>query len=114
MCIKKVSEPPPPCQRNCFRSPWKDSDIVLITGDVRFYAHKLVLTLNSRVFDIMLNSEFRERDATEIPLPHKTPTEIHDMLCLLYPEYLSHCVVSGKIPDVMYYLLITEHALCLG
>ena len=39
----------------------------------------------SPVFKKMFSSEFREKTASEIPLPGKTATEIKEMLLVIYP-----------------------------
>ena len=52
--------------------------------DEKFHVHRQILSLHSPVFKAMLNSQFKEGTAKEIPLPGKKADEILDFLKLLY------------------------------
>ena len=67
-----------------FSEPWEDSDLVLTVEDDTFHVHRQILSLHSPVFKAMLNSQFKEATATEIPLPGKKPNEVLDFLKALY------------------------------
>ena len=72
-----------------FSQPWKMSDLVLIVEDKRFHVHRTILAMCSPVFDRMLSSDFKEKNATEIQLPGKKADEIEELLCAVYP-YVEH------------------------
>ena len=72
-----------------FSVPWKMSDLALVVEDKRFHVHRSILAMCSPVFDRMLSSDFREKNATEIPLPGKKADEIEEMLRAIYP-YVEH------------------------
>ena len=78
MMQKKGSEPD-------FSEPWHLSDVVLVVEDKKFHVHKGTLSMWSPVFEKMFSSEFREKTASEIPLPGKNATEIKEMLLVIYP-----------------------------
>lgn len=69
---------------NPFSEPWGDSDLVLVVEDKRFHVHRPILSLHSPVFKAMLNTEFKEATADEIPLPGKKANEILSFLKQLY------------------------------
>ena len=72
-----------------FSRPWKMSDLVLVVQCKRFHVHRCILSMCSPVFDRMLSSDFREKNALEIPLPGKKAEEIEEMLRAIYP-YVEH------------------------
>ena len=72
-----------------FSQPWKMSDLVLVVEDKRFHVHRSILSMCSPVFDRMLSSDFKEKNATEIPLPGKKAEEIEELLRSIYP-YVEH------------------------
>ena len=78
MMQQKGSEPD-------FSEPWHLSDVVLVVEDKRFHVHKGTLSMWSPVFEKMFSSEFREKSASEIPLPGKNAAEIKEMLLVIYP-----------------------------
>lgn len=67
------------------------SDLILVVGEVKFYCHRLLLTLISPVFTRMLDGEFKERDEKEIVLEGKTSESILELLKNIYPQF------QGKI-----------------
>ena len=71
-------------EKHPFSEPWEDSDLILLVEDEKFHVHRQMLSLHSHVFKAMLNSQFKEATATEIPLPGKKANEILDFLKLLY------------------------------
>ena len=72
-----------------FSNPWKMSDLVLVVEKKRFHVHRTILSMCSPVFDRMLSSDFKEKTATEIPLPGKKADEIEELLRSIYP-YVEH------------------------
>ena len=78
MMQKKGSEPD-------FSESWHLSDVVLVVEDKKFHVHKATLSMWSPVFEKMFSSEFKEKSASEIPLPDKNAAEIKEMLLVIYP-----------------------------
>ena len=76
--IKEPEEKPP------FSEPWEDSDLILVVEKEKFHVHRQILSIHSPVFKAMLNSQFKEATATEIPLPGKKAFEVSDFLKQLY------------------------------
>ncbi|XP_068715757.1 BTB and MATH domain-containing protein 36-like [Montipora foliosa] len=68
-----------------FSVPWHLSDVVLIVEDKKFHVHKGTLSMWSPVFEKMFCGEFKEKTASEIPLPGKKAAEIREMLLVIYP-----------------------------
>ena len=50
----------------------------------KFHVHRQILSIHSPVFKAMLNSQFKERTAKEIPLPGKKADEMLEFLKQLY------------------------------
>ena len=71
-------------EKHPFSEPWEESDLVLVVEDEKFHIHRLILSLHSPVFKAMLNTQFKEATASEIPLPGKKAGEILDFLKQLY------------------------------
>jgi len=61
--------------KHCFADPWKDTDLVLVVEDERFHVHRLILSLNSPVFEAMFKSQFQESTARRFHFLGKTPVE---------------------------------------
>lgn len=78
MIQKKGSEPD-------FTEPWHLSDSVLVVEEKKFHVHKGTLSMWSPVFERMFSSEFKEKFASEIPLPGKNASEIKELLLVIYP-----------------------------
>ena len=72
-----------------FSKRWKMSDLVLVVEERKLYVHKAILAISSPVFEIMMSSDFKEKNAKEIPLPGKKVEEIEDLLRAIYP-YCEH------------------------
>jgi len=70
--------------KHCFSDPWKDTDLVLMVEDERFHVHRVILSLNSPVFEAMFKSQFKESTAKEIPLPGKNARGVLDFLKIIY------------------------------
>jgi len=71
-------------EKHPFFEPWEDSDLILVVENERFHVHRQILSIHSPVFKAMLNSQFKEATAEEIPLPGKKANEILDFLKQLY------------------------------
>ena len=68
-----------------FSRPRNLSDGVLVVEGYRFHVHRNILMRWSPVFSRMFTAEFREKTAQQIPLPGKKPSEIQEMLLVIYP-----------------------------
>jgi len=71
-------------EKHPFFEPWEDSNLILVVENERFHVHRQILSIHSPVFKAMLNSQFKEATAEEIPLPGKKANEILDFLKQLY------------------------------
>ena len=71
-------------ETNPFAESWEDSDLVLVVEDEKFHVHRQILSIHSPVFKAMLNTQFKEATAKEIPLPGKKADEILDFLKQMY------------------------------
>jgi len=74
-----------------FSKPWKMSDLVLLVEERKLHVHKAILAISSPVFETMMSSNFKEKNAKEIPLPGKKVEEIEDLLRAIYP-YCEHAI----------------------
>ena len=92
------NQPPDPKD---FLEPWKFSDVVLVVEERRFHVHRGTLALWSPVFERMFSSDFKEKNADEIPLPGKKASEIRELLQIMYPS-LEEKVITR---DNCYFLL---------
>ena len=94
---KKPTECSRECSRECsqptldFSEPWKMSDLVLLVEERKLHVHKAILAISSPVFETMMSSNFKEKNAKEIPLPGKKVEEIEDLLRAIYP-YCEHAI----------------------
>jgi len=70
-----------------FSKPWNQSDVVLLVEGQHFHVHRVILAMMSPVFSRMFSSDFKEKDADEIPLPQKKAAEIREMLMVIYPIF---------------------------
>jgi len=82
--LDNSEEPSEVAEKNPFSEPWEDSDLILVVEEEKFHAHRQILNIHSPVFKAMLNSQFTEATAKEIPLPGKKTEEMLDFLKLLY------------------------------
>ncbi|XP_041357425.1 BTB and MATH domain-containing protein 38-like [Gigantopelta aegis] len=69
-----------------FSEPSVKSDIVLIVDDKRMYVNKTILSLASPVFEAMFESDFKEKQDEEIPLPGKKYDDFLEFLLCFYPH----------------------------
>ena len=69
-----------------FTEPSSKSDVVLIVEDKRVYVSKTVLSLASPVFEAMFESDFKEKQNAEIPLPGKKYDDFIKFLLCFYPH----------------------------
>lgn len=67
------------------------SDLVLLVEERKLHVHKAILAISSPVFETMMSSNFKEKNAKEIPLPGKKVEEIEDLLRAIYP-YCEHAI----------------------
>ena len=78
-----------------FCKPWKSSNLVLFVENTKLHVHRDILIVCSPVFEGMLTSGFKEKNASEIPLPNKKVGEIEEMLRAIYPNR-EHYVTSDN------------------
>ncbi|XP_060591762.1 BTB and MATH domain-containing protein 38-like [Ruditapes philippinarum] len=78
---------------------WKEDFALIVEGE-KLFVSKVVLALLSPVFNRMIQSDFREKDQTELNLPGKKVREMRDFLRSIYPG------MSGCISDENVYKLI--------
>jgi len=67
-----------------FNEAWKESDVVLLVEGKQLHCHRLILSLQSEVFNAMFHQDFKEKESKEIPLPGKSHRKIKEMLSVLY------------------------------
>ena len=72
-------------KKNVFSTPWKKSDVVLVVEDTEFHVHRSILTMQSPVFEAMLDGHFKEASQDKITLEGKTSEDMQQFLKLLYP-----------------------------
>ena len=63
-----------------FSKLWKMSDLVLLVEERKLHVHKSILAISSPVFETMMSSNFKEKNAREIPLPGKKAEEVEELL----------------------------------
>ena len=99
--VLKVASLRQASQRNVFSSPWKKSDVVLVVQGKEFHVHRSILTMQSPVFEAMLDGHFKEATQKKITLKGKTSQDMLQFLKLLYPpNMLNEPLVSftdGKV-----------------
>lgn len=71
---------------NAFSSPWKKSDVVFVVQDEQLHVHRQILTMQSPVFEAMLDGHFKEARQEKISLVGKDYDDMVDFLKLLYPS----------------------------
>ena len=74
-----------------FSKPWKMSDLVLSVEERKLHVHRAILAISSPVFEAMLSSNFKEKNAKEIPLSGKNVEQIEELLRAIYP-YCKHAI----------------------
>jgi hypothetical protein len=80
----KINDPPNG-PKNVFAKPWNRSDTILAIENYTFHVHKSILTMQSPVFEAMLNGYFKEAGQGRITLENKTYTPMVELLKLFYP-----------------------------
>jgi hypothetical protein len=63
---------------------WKD-DFVLIVENKRLHVAKAILAYASPVFDAMFQTEFKEKNSSELELPEKKVEDLQHFLRCIYP-----------------------------
>jgi len=76
------------------------ADVVLIIGKVKFYCHRLLLSLVSPVFTRMFDGEFKEHSEREIILQGKTSESILELLKYIYPQFNGQ-ITNDNIEDFL-------------
>lgn len=78
-----------------FSKAWKNSDIILVAGDVEFHVHCNILCMQSPVFETMLTGEFKEAKEEKVAL-EDDPSEFLEFLKLLYPRQMFRFSLNSK------------------
>ena len=64
------------------------SDITINVGDMKFYAHKLILISRSKYFEIMFEQNMKENLEGEVSISNCSPEEFLLFLIILYSDNL--------------------------
>ena len=87
---------------NVFAAPWKNSDVILVAGDVEFHVHRAILCIHSPVFEAMLNGDFKEAKQDKITLEGKDPSEMAVFLKLVYrSKFIDSPLDEGNVTKVL-------------
>ena len=97
-------------EEKLFSQPWKASNLILAVEGRRFHVHREVLVICSPVFEAMLSSDFKEKNAKEIPLPGKIADEIEQLLEAIYPDRKFSITKKNCLPLLR---LSTEYQMAL-
>lgn len=62
------------------------TDVALVVEDKKLFVNKAILAVASPVFNTMFYSDFKEKDAKEIPLPDKKYEDMVAFLKRIYPD----------------------------
>ncbi|XP_057318662.1 speckle-type POZ protein B-like [Microplitis mediator] len=65
------------------------SDIVIVVGNKKFRAHKLILGTRSPVFDAMLSHDMKEKKENKIEIPDVDPEIFKKLLEFIYTDKVS-------------------------
>ncbi|CAM4885352.1 unnamed protein product [Rotaria socialis] len=76
------------------------SDVILVVGQVKFYCHRLLLTLVSPVFARMFEGAFKEHNEQEIVLEGKSTESILELLKYIYPQFNGH-ITNDNVDDFL-------------
>ena len=107
--VLKVASLRQASQRNVFSSPWKKSDVVLVVQGKEFHVHRSILTMQSPVFEAMLDGHFKEATQKKITLKGKTSQDMLQFLKLLYPpNMLNEPLVSFTDEKVFKMLALAD------
>ena len=80
-----------------FSKPWDQSDVILLVEEQQLHVHRLILSMSSPVFSWMFASDFKEKNAEEIPLPRTKANEIREMLLVIYPTRIPNDETHSKV-----------------
>ncbi|CAH1784972.1 unnamed protein product [Owenia fusiformis] len=88
-----------------FSKPWQFGDIIFIVEDKKIYANKTILSMWSPVMEAMFHRDFKEKNAMEINLPHKSYEEVIEFLKVLHPpnEEISGSNITKILPLIQEY-----------
>ena len=96
-------------QSKVFSTPWKKSDVVLVVHGKEFHVHRSILTMQSPVFEAMLDGHFKEATQKKITLKGKTSQDMLQFLKLLYPpNMLNEPLVSFTDEKVFKMLALAD------
>ena len=81
--------------RNCLAQPDDLSDITFLVEEKKIHFNKTILSAISPVFNRMFNSDFVEKNLSEIPLPGKSYRDIVVLFNHVHPSYTHFIGVQG-------------------
>ena len=68
-----------------FAEPWSGGDVTFVIEERKIYANKVILSMWSPVMESMFTSDFKEKNAPEIPLPGKKFTHFQKLMKYVHP-----------------------------
>ena len=86
--------------QNVFSKPWKKSDVILVVQSKQFHVHRSILTMQSPVFEAMLDGHFKEASQDKITLEGKTSEDMQHFLKLLYPLSMINETVTSFADEI--------------
>ena len=86
---------------NPFLEPTDMTDIVFVVEDKKIHYTKNLLCFTSPVFSAMLNSDFAEKNMSEIPLPGKNYDDMVLLFRLLHPAHTFFVKLKGRMCSVI-------------
>ncbi|XP_057318312.1 speckle-type POZ protein B-like [Microplitis mediator] len=67
-----------------------NSDVILVVGNEKFKAHKLILSTRSPVFSAMFTHEMKENRESEVTIPDIDPEIFNKMLEFIYTDEINN------------------------
>ena len=68
-----------------FAEPWSGGDVTFVIEERKIYANKVILSMWSPVMKSMFTSDFKEKNASEIPLIGKKFTHFQKLMKCVHP-----------------------------
>ncbi|KAK7502167.1 hypothetical protein BaRGS_00006531 [Batillaria attramentaria] len=94
-----------PDKSNPFIAEDSLSDLGLVVEGKKLHVHKMILATSSPVFKAMFfpesSTEFKEKNATELPLPGKNYDDVVNFLLQLYPRHNSAPITDKTLEGVV-------------